>query len=207
MSAVHRLLILILLIGIPSVFGSESRGKALFALCASCHGPEGQGNREVGAPAIAGLPDWYITAQLQKFIAGGRGKHPDDDAGNRMRPMARTLKGPDDPQLVAAYVSSLPPAHVELTVSGNADRGKAYFAVCMACHGPTGDGNRAIGAPPLHPTNDWYLVQQLKNFKGKIRAYDPVLDRTGMTMAPMASTLPDEQAMKDVITYVQSLTK
>src|SRR6185312_1462677 len=108
----YRLLIFILLIEIPSAYASESRGKALFALCASCHGPQGQGNREYGAPAIAGLPEWYLTRQLQHFIDGARGKHPDDDAGNRMRPMARTLKGADDPQLVATYVSSLPLPHV-----------------------------------------------------------------------------------------------
>lgn len=121
--------------------------------------------------------------------------------------MARTLKGPDDPQLVATYISSLPSRHPEPTVGGNAERGKAYFPVCMACHGSKGDGNRLLNAPPLHISNDWYLVEQLKNFKAKIRCYNPALDPTGATMAPMASTLPDEQAMKDVITYVQSLTK
>lgn len=208
MLARHRFLILILLIGIPSAFGSESRGRELFALCASCHGPEAQGNPGIGAPAIAGLPSWYITGQLKNFIDGARGKNPDDDAGNRMRAMARTLKGPNDPELVAAYIASLPPAPTLHTVSGNADRGKPYSVVCMSCHGPQGDGNQAIGAPPLHSTSDWYLVHQLKNFKARIRGYDRVHDPKGaMIMAPITATLPNEQAMDDVITYIQSMSK
>ena len=66
---------------------AESRGKALFKLCASCHRADGSGNVSVGAPTIAGLDEWYVEAQLQKFKGGLRGAHPDDVAGLRMRPM------------------------------------------------------------------------------------------------------------------------
>lgn len=153
------------------------------------------------------MPKWYVAAQLEKFNSGARGKHPDDDAGNRMRPMARTLsKGDFD--LVAEYVSNLklPAAKVEgLTlVGGNAEKGKTLYAVCSACHGATAEGNVALNAPPLKMLNDWYLVHQLKSFKNKIRASDPAKDPIGATMAPQAASL-DEQAMKDVVTYIQSL--
>jgi cytochrome c553 len=197
-------LLILVLSSIPFQASAKERGEALFNLCMSCHGSEGHGNQEISAPAIAGLPQWYIEAQIEKFQTGVRGKHPTDDAGNRMRPMARTLRG-DDAKIVAAYVSKLAPAPLTSTVGGNAEKGKAYFAVCMACHGPTGDGNEALHAPPLKISNDWYLVHQLNNFKNKIRAADASKDTTGGMMAPMAATLPDEQAMKDVITYVQSL--
>ena len=125
-----------------------------------------------------------------------------------MRAMARTLKGPHDPELVAAYISSLPPAPALHTISGNADRGKVFSVSCMGCHGPHGEGNQAIGAPPLRSTSDWYLVHQLKNFKARIRGYDAVHDPKGAAiMAPITATLPNEQAMDDVITFIQSMSK
>jgi len=192
---------------IPEQAMAKPRGEALFGLCIQCHGSDGQGDRLFGAPRIAGLPEWYIAAQLNKFRSGARGKHPDDDNGNRMRPMARTLSD-DDVGTVAKYVSGLKldTSKVEgLTlVGGHAEAGKALFAVCAACHGANGGGNEALHAPPIKLSNDWYLVHQLSNFKNKIRAGDPVADPIGATMAPQASSL-NEQSMKDVITYVQSL--
>lgn len=183
---------------------NSGRGKALFNLCISCHGLNGQGNPEIGAPSIAGLPQWYIETELRNFMSGARGLHPSDDAGNRMRPMARTIT-PQDIPLVAAYVSALQPYKPVATVGGNAEKGKTYFAVCISCHGQKGEGNPAVHAPPLKNSNDWYLVRQLVNFKSQIRAYDGTKDAMGMTMRGMASTLPNEEAMKDVITYAQSL--
>ena len=55
----------------------------LFQLCSACHGPQGHGNRELMAPAIAGLPEWYVVNQLKKFRNGGRGAHPADISGLR----------------------------------------------------------------------------------------------------------------------------
>ena len=50
----------------------------LFELCVQCHGSVGQGSQLALAPAIAGLSEWYVKAQLEKFKAGHRGLHPDD---------------------------------------------------------------------------------------------------------------------------------
>ncbi len=183
---------------------ATERGRALFGLCISCHGAEGYGNAALGAPAIAGMPEWYLTAQLVKFGSGARGQHPTDDAGNRMRPMARTLKS-DDYKAVAAYLATLKPRTPEQTVGGNIEAGKGAYSTCLACHGANGEGNQALNAPPLNATNDWYLVRQLHNFKNKVRAGDAAKDPTGSVMFGMASTLADEQAMKNVISYVQSL--
>src|SRR5690606_22514045 len=93
----------------PSAPSGERRGEALYATCASCHGDHGQGRPEYGAPAIAGLDEWYVRAQLEKFRSGARGAHPDDVAGLRMRPMARQLDGDDDVAAVAAFVAALEP--------------------------------------------------------------------------------------------------
>src|SRR5215831_1673998 len=39
---------------------SASHGRELFATCAECHGPQGEGNSAIGAPNIAGMNAWYI---------------------------------------------------------------------------------------------------------------------------------------------------
>ena len=50
------------------------------------------------------------------------------------------------------------------------------------------------------------MLAQLKKFKEGIRGAHPK-DITGMQMRPMAMILPDEQAMKDVIAYIQTIAK
>ncbi|WP_083241278.1 c-type cytochrome [Methyloceanibacter stevinii] len=34
-------------------------------------------------------------------------------------------------------------------LAADADHGKQLYATCAACHGPTGAGNEALGAPPI----------------------------------------------------------
>jgi cytochrome c553 len=186
-------------------FGQEDRGKVLFGLCTQCHGEDGGGDPVALAPGIAGLGEWYILAQLGKFRSGLRGTHFDDIPGMRMRPMSLTLRSEDDVNAVAAYVASLPPASPEPTVEGgDAQRGKTLYAVCAACHGAKGEGNQTLFAPSLVHTGDWYVLSSLERFKTGARGSNP-LDQTGIMMRPMAMTLPDEQALKDVAAYVDQL--
>jgi hypothetical protein len=49
-------------------------------------------------------------------------------------------------------------------------------------------------------------LTQLKNFKSGVRGTNPQ-DITGAQMRPMSMILADEQAMKDVIAYIQTLSK
>jgi cytochrome c553 len=65
-----------------------ARGNALYDTCAPCHGENGAGDQNLRAPSIAGLPQWYVEAQLNKFSKAHRGQHPDDLEGARMRPTA-----------------------------------------------------------------------------------------------------------------------
>lgn len=181
------------------------RGKELFNYCVQCHGQEGHGNHDINTPGIAGLPSWYVEAQLKKFQAGLRGKHPKDVIGMFMRPMSLTLKTEADIKAVAAYVSTLTPKPTEKTVKGDVVKGQALYQVCVACHMPTGEGNPQLKAPPIVLMNDWYIERQLHNFKAGIRGADPK-DITGSQMRPMAMTLVDDQAVKDVISYIQSLS-
>ena len=178
---------------------TNERAEELFQLCTSCHGPDGEGNEMYWAPAIAGLPTWYIQAQLEGFRSGLRGLHFDDLAGMRMRPMALVLRSDEDVAAVAEYVGALPPVKTEATLTGgDPQKGAPLYAVCTACHGLKGVGNKDLHAPPLSQQHDWYLFRQLKNFKDGIRGVNPK-DTWGVTMRPMSMVLADEQAIKDVL--------
>ena len=179
------------------------RGEALFDTCVPCHGADGAGNRDLGAPTIAGLPQWYLQSQLEKFRDGVRGAHPDDFEGLRMRPMAVSLKHDGDVASVAEYVASLPPVYPRSTLHGDAGSGARSYTVCVACHGAEGLGNELLGAPPIVAVDDWYLLAQLGKFKSGERGADPD-DTWGATMRPTAMTL-DDQAMEDVVAYIQTL--
>lgn len=184
----------------------EERGADLFVdYCAPCHQDAATGDHDIGAPAIAGLPEWYILEQLHKYRDGRRGAHRDDAEGLRMRPMSRTLESDADVELVAAYVSSLPMSRPAATLAaGDADAGAKSYATCAACHGPDAKGNEQLHAPPLIVQQDWYLQRQLGKFKAGVRGVNPK-DLYGNQMRPMAATLVDDKAVTDVVTHIQTL--
>ena len=88
--------------------------------------------------------------------------------------------------------------------AGDATKGKAAYAVCAACHGANGMGNKALNAPRIAGQEPWYLERQLKNFKGGIRGADPK-DTYGMQMRPMALTLANDQAVSDMAAFLSSM--
>jgi cytochrome c553 len=212
----HRLKSLSSLAGVALVALSGCRpdgaakplaGNELFAACVNCHGKDGAGQQDIAAPAIAGLPAWYVEAQLVKFRTGIRGAHPDDLEGLRMRPMSRQMMNEAEIKSVAAYVAALPAKKQAPTVTGgDATAGAAAYATCLACHGPEGKGNEALKAPPIAGQYDWYLVAQLGKFKKGIRGTNPK-DVTGGQMRPMSLTLADDQAVKNVVAHISTLAK
>lgn len=90
--------------------------------------------------------------------------------------------------------------------AGDAEKGKALYATCGACHGPNAEGMEALNAPKLAGQEPWYLIRQLQNFKNGVRGANP-RDTYGMQMAPMAQILVNDQAMEDVAAYIQTLGK
>lgn len=180
-----------------------ARGAELYETCLPCHGENAVGTPDIAAPAIAGLPQWYIEDQLRGFQQGFRGDHASDLPGLRMRPMALSLTREGDVESVAEYVASLPAAYPASTLHGNAGAGAASYAVCVACHGADGLGNPDLHAPPIVQLDDWYLLNQLRNFKSGARGASPG-DTWGATMRVNSLAMTD-QAMQDVIAYVQTL--
>jgi cytochrome c oxidase subunit 2 len=187
-----------------TAFGGEARTKKLLSLCAQCHGQQLEGNFEVGAPAISGMPAWYVEAQVTKMRNDVRGKHPKDIGGMKMRPLMRSLRDEADIKAVTALIESMPKSQPALTVTGDAAKGEARYALCTSCHGENAQGIKELNAPPLTITDDWYLLTQLKHFKNKVRAGNAAADPIGAQMASIAVTLEDEQVMKDLLAYINT---
>lgn len=180
-------------------------GAELYRACVSCHGPDGAGDITQGAPTIAGLPEWYVASQLERFQNGIRGKHPDDVQGLRMRPMSLQVRSEDERKAVAAYIAGLPRVRNEGTIHGaDAAAGQTSYMMCMACHGPNGEGNQAVNAPPLAGLDDWYVAATIRKFRAGIRGAAPG-DAFGPIMAPMSMAIPPD-AIDNVAAYVHSLT-
>ena len=182
------------------------RGKTLFQNCVACHGSDAHGNQLLSAPALAGLSTSYMETQFLNFKHGIRGADARDQSGLLMRPMAMILQDEQAIKDVSAYIATLtakPP--VETFNDGDATKGQASYMLCLACHGPEAEGNELLKSPSLQYQSDWYMLAQLKKFKEGVRGTNPK-DVGGMQMRPMSMTLVDEQAMKDVIAYIRSIS-
>ena len=83
---------------------AAERGRAAATQCASCHGPEGQGDPAKLVPRIAGQPPAYLRNQLLLFKADKRS--PGDAELTKMKAALKAI--PDEALAdVAAYYSSL----------------------------------------------------------------------------------------------------
>ena len=121
-------------------------GKRLYATyCTTCHGSDARGAR--GYPNLrdnnwlwGGDPESIKTTITNGRIAG-------------MPAWEGPLGGESGVDEVTQYVLSL---SGRATISELAEKGKAKYDIfCVACHGPTGTGNTALGAPNL--TDDIWL--------------------------------------------------
>jgi cytochrome c553 len=173
-------------------------------VCATCHGAKGEGNPAFQAPAIAGLPDWYVRGQLEAFRAGRRGAHAQDMPGQLMRAMSMVL---DDKKSanVAAFVATLPRANPRATLHADPTAGARLYAErCAECHRYNGAGELVFGAAPLAGLPDWYLAAQLRKFKNGQRGGAPH-DVNGQKMVLAASYLEGEDVIRSMAVYLFSL--
>ncbi len=199
-----------LLITTPTTFAEPNlqNGKTKFVVCEACHGKTGGGSKEIGAPRIAGQMAAYEKRQLENFKAGIRGTKPEDTFGAVMRPMALTLVTEQDIVDTIAYFDTLAPDILPDTVQGgNAAKGKDIYAICAACHGDDGKGIEVLSAPRVAGIPDWYLQRQVGNFDAGVRGthQDDIFGRQMGAMQKLM--LPNDQAILDVIAYINSLPK
>ena len=188
------------------VAGDAVAGQQGFAVCAGCHGAQGEGNPQLNAPKLAGQGDWYLKRQLQYFKTGARGAHEKDTFGKMMAPMAATLADEAAIDNVVAYIKTLPdqPASPTVTKQSHAADGSTLYQTCGVCHGAGGQGVQATNAPRLKGMSDWYMVTQLKNFKNGVRGAHPK-DLYGQQMVWMAAALTNDAAIENVVGYINTL--
>lgn len=113
-------------------------GQRLFLQnCSQCHGSDARGQR--GFPNLTDN-DWLYGGTPEKIketLMNGR---------IAQMPAWIDALGEAGVKDTVAYVLSLSGREVDQAA---ADRGKANFAMCAACHGADGKGNYAFGAPNL----------------------------------------------------------
>ena len=130
-------------------------GRSIFGnTCAACHGSSAQ-----GAPGYPNLTDatWNWGGEPEQILASVL-----DGREGIMPPLGTVLTGIGGDVAItqtAAYVRALRAPDVEAALRNDymAARGQKYFdSLCIACHGPEGKGNQALGAPDLTVRNTMY---------------------------------------------------
>jgi len=95
--------------------------------CATCHGQQGEGIEEARAPAIAGLPDYYVMEQVAKFRQGLRQAGKESGFVAEMHREAVELDDPLFKQL-AVHIASLPVKRPKRTVAGDPEQGESALS-------------------------------------------------------------------------------
>jgi len=184
--------------------GNAVAGAAQYAVCAACHGQQGEGLQALNAPKIAGQGAWYMRTQLNNYKSGARGAHPQDTFGQQMAPMAATLVNDAAINNVIAHVQTFADEPAAATIEGNVANGQRAYVICAYCHAGDGMGIEALNAPRLAGMSDWYMARQLQNFKDDVRGAHPT-DFYGFQMGFMARIVQDEQAINDLVAYINTL--
>lgn len=175
-----------------------------FDYCLLCHGANANGNAAIRAPKLSGVEPWYLARQLEAFASGVRGGGDDYEPGHEMGPIGVRLKREGKIDDAVRFIASLESRRPPATVRADAARGKGLYAACVSCHGANGEGNGALQAPALASRTDWYLIAQLHNYRQGLRGADAE-DTYGAQMRATAATLPDDQAVADVVAYINTL--
>lgn len=190
---------------LPTVNLDSRDGATIWTSCATCHGAQGEGNKELSAPALANQDPWYLKRQMEMFRNGGRGAAPGDTTGSQMAAMAQALPDEEAVDAVVEYIDNNLAATLPVaTIEGDAVNGRDHYdMICGACHGPGGEGNAILGAPRLAGIDDWYLVEQYGKFAEGLRG-GSADDNYGRQMRMMSEALPDQQTLHNVVVYIQS---
>lgn len=174
--------------------GDAAAGKAKSAVCAACHGADGNSATPMW-PKLAGQNEAYLLKQLKEFKKGMETQGAQGRYEPSMSPMAAPLSETDMADL-AAYFASQKVQYAgvkkeflevgqKLYRGGDAARG---VPACTACHGPNGKGMGSAQFPAVGGQQIDYTINQLKAFRAGQRKNDP----NGM-MRGAAKNLTDEQ--------------
>ncbi|MCC5885352.1 MAG: cytochrome c [Gammaproteobacteria bacterium] len=205
MNIVLRTGLLFLLIACSGAVVAASPPVDVIADCVLCHGTDGRGNEVVRAPRIAGMEAWYLERQLVAFQRGWRGTQVADDPGREMR-LVTVMLDAEEFGPIAAWFAAQETPDPQPTLTGAVERGRQHYSLCAQCHGARGEGRQSLGAPALAGQNDWYLARQLHLYRHRLRGQVRE-DSYGMQMLAMIGTLIDDQAVLDVVAYINTFSE
>jgi cytochrome c oxidase subunit 2 len=172
--------------------------------CAPCHGRSGEGYASEFSPKLSGQEDWYLRRQLANFRNDLRGDHDSERWAKQMNFHIKDF-APGQLDAFVSYIQTLDDNPASKTIDADSTRGKElYTQSCVACHAENGMGNVELNSPRLTGMSDWYMVIQLQKYRTDLRGDHPD-DVYGKQMAPFAKALPDEQALLDVVAYINTL--
>lgn len=184
--------------------GDPAAGEAKSALCAGCHGGDGN-SPAADFPRLAGQYAGYIVKQVRDFQNGVRANN------DTMAGMAATVASVEDAKDIAAYFASkkmakdpLIPVNADLAKKGeklfNEGNMKSGVYGCVNCHGDRGKGKAAniTQFPRIGGQHRDYIIKQLNDFRAGTRKNDP-----GGMMADIAKKLSEDE-VKAVSEYLSA---
>ena len=178
--------------------GDAAAGQAKSALCATCHGADGNSQLSIN-PKLAGQNASYLVKQLKDYKSGAR-------VNPTMTAMVAALTDQDVRDIAAWYSSqqvSLLGADPETLELGEtlyrAGIKDLSVAACSACHSPTGNGNGPAGFPSLSGQHSEYTLLQLKAFRAGERQND-----SSAMMRSVVERLTDKE-LEALASYVSGL--
>lgn len=198
----HLVAVMVLLAGFAGsaqAAGDAAAGQTKTALCAGCHGADGNSVNPIW-PKLAGQDAGYTAKQLRDFKAANR-------SDPMMSGMAMAVQDADIDDVSAYFAAQTAsstagskPELIEqgkaLYNAGNLDNG---LTACTACHGPNGKGNAAAGFPVVASQHAPYVIKQLQMFRDGTRAND-----MNSMMRDIAAKM-SEQEIEAVAMYLTTL--
>lgn len=181
--------------------GNATDGQAKSAMCAACHGADGNSLIPM-YPSLAEQHPQYIEKQLSDFKKGATSGGKEGRQDPVMAGMVMALSEQDMADLAAFYASqTLKPGNGTANEEGRAlfNQGDVARGItaCSACHGLDGAGLSSAGFPAVKSQSVDYLKSQLSKFKTGARAND---------MNGMMSTVSRKLKEKDMEALAQYMS-
>ena len=156
--------------------------------CASCHGSDARGAKSF--PNLTDAAWLYGSAPETVLMSISNGR-------NGVMPGLGAALGDEGVNEITAYTLSLSNrdgVDQSLVAAGQ----QKYMQFCVACHGPTGTGNQALGAPNL--TDDVWL------HGSSVEDIVDIIANGRINAMPAQSDLLSEQRIRTLVAYVLSLS-
>ena len=181
--------------------GDASAGQAKSAICAACHGADGN-SIVPNWPKLAGQHTDYMVRQVSLIKSGARNVP-------EMLGIVASMSDQDIEDIAAWYSSQTNNGGVadesavflgqRIYRAGNVETG---VPACMSCHGPGGEGNPLAGYPALAGQHSMYISKMLTGFRMGFNWGDDDGPSKVMNGAALQLTKDEIEA---VASYIQGL--